>query len=321
MSISSASDVARSQKGKVGKMEFRKYQHIERFGTMEVDGIELGTCYVFPKIDGTNSSVWLGEDGEIHAGSRRRELSLDQDNAGFMNAIVKDERIMAYLQKHPTHRLFGEWLVPHSLKTYRDDAWRRFYVFDVCVDSDSEEGLEYIPYKLYQPLVEEFGLDYLAPIRILKNGTLEDLLKCMGENNVLIKDGAGVGEGIVVKNYDFYNKYRRQTWAKIVTSVFREKHRKEMGAPLKENRLVEEDIVDKFVTEALVEKEFAKIVNENDGWSSKMIPRLLSQVFHELICEEMWNILKAFRNPTVNFKVLNNLTIAKIKQVKPEIFG
>ena len=32
-------------------MEFRKYQHIERFGTMEVDGIEIGTCYVFPKID------------------------------------------------------------------------------------------------------------------------------------------------------------------------------------------------------------------------------------------------------------------------------
>ena len=94
-----------------------------------------------------------------------------------------------------------------------------------------------------------------------------------------------------------------------------------MGAPMKENRLVEEDIVDKFVTSALVEKEFAKIVNETGGWSSKMIPRLLSSVFHELVCEEMWNILKAFKNPTVNFKVLNNFTIAKIKQVKPEIFG
>ena len=302
-------------------MEFRKYQHIERFGTMEVEGIEIGTCYVFPKIDGTNSSVWLGDDGQVHAGSRKRELSLEQDNAGFMNAIVTDERIVAYLRKHPTHRLFGEWLVPHSLKTYRDDAWRRFYVFDVCVDADSEEGLEYIPYPVYQPLVEEFELDYLAPIRIFKNGTLDDFIKCMNENNFLIKEGAGVGEGIVIKNYDFYNRFRRQTWAKIVTSEFREKHHKEMGAPLKENRLVEEDIVDKFVTSALVEKEFAKIVNETGGWSSKMIPRLLSSVFHELVCEEMWNILKAFKNPTVNFKVLNNFTISKIKQVKPEIFG
>ena len=302
-------------------MEFRKYQHIERFGTMEVDGIEIGTCYVFPKIDGTNSSVWLGEDGQIHAGSRRRELSLDQDNAGFMDAIVRDARILAYLKKHPSHRLFGEWLVPHSLKTYRDDAWRRFYIFDVCVDSDCEEGLEYIPYSVYQPLVEEFGLDYLAPLKILRNATLEDLIRCMEENNFLIRDGAGVGEGIVVKNYDFYNRFKRQKWAKIVTAEFREKHHKEMGAPLKANRLVEEDIVDKFVTAALVEKEYAKIVNENGGWTSRMIPRLLSQVFHELICEEMWNILKAFKNPAINFRVLNNLTITKIKAVKPEIFG
>ena len=302
-------------------MEFRKYQHIERFGTMEVDGIELGICYVFPKIDGTNSSVWLGDDGQIHAGSRKRELSLDNDNAGFMNAIVKDERIMAYLQKHPTHRLFGEWLVPQSLKTYRDDAWRRFYVFDVCVDADNEVGLEYIPYQVYQPLVEESGLDYLAPLRILKNGTLEDFIKCTAENNFLIKDGSGVGEGIVIKNYDFYNKYHRQTWAKIVTSELREKHYKEMGAPMKANQLTEEDIVNKFVTAAFVEKEYAKIVNECDGWTSKMIPRLLSSVFHELICEEMWNILKSFKNPTINFKVLNNLTIAKIKALMPQIFG
>lgn len=40
-------------------MEFKKYQHVERFGTDETEGINIGKCYVFPKIDGTNSSVWL----------------------------------------------------------------------------------------------------------------------------------------------------------------------------------------------------------------------------------------------------------------------
>lgn len=298
-------------------MEFRKYQHVERFGTSEVENIEIGTCYVFPKIDGTNSSVWLGDDGMIHAGSRNRELTFEKDNAGFYAAISKDERVMAYLQEHPTHRLFGEWLVPHSLKTYRDDAWRRFYVFDVCVDADNETGLEYLPYEVYQPLVAEFGLDYLAPIRIVKNGCLDDFIKCVNENNFLIADG----KGVVIKNYDFYNRYRRQTWAKIVTSEFREKHHKEMGAPVSANRLVEEDIVDKFVTRAFVEKEYAKIVNANDGWTSKMIPQLLSRVFHELITEEIWNILKAFKNPTINFKALNTMTIAQIKRIMPEIFG
>jgi hypothetical protein len=46
-------------------MEYLKYQHIERFGTDEVDEIGVGECYVFPKIDGTNAQVWI-EDGQIN---------------------------------------------------------------------------------------------------------------------------------------------------------------------------------------------------------------------------------------------------------------
>lgn len=301
-------------------MEFRKYQHIERFGTTEVDDIQIGVCYVFPKIDGTNSSVWLN-NGNVTAGSRNRELSLESDNAGFFASILQEPNVKAYLEKHPTHRLFGEWLVPHSLRTYRDDAWRKFYIFDVCVDNDSDAGLEYLPYEVYKPLLEEFDLNYLVPIRIVKNGEYEDFIKCLEENNFLIKDGNGVGEGVVIKNYDFYNKYRRQTWAKIVTAEFREKHHKAMGAPITDNKMIEEEIIDEFVTSAFVEKEYAKIVTEKDGWTSKYIPMLLSKVFYELISEEMWNILKKFKTPKIDFKILNSMTINKIKAVKPEIFG
>lgn len=300
-------------------MNFIKYQHIERFGTSEVEGIENGTCFVFPKIDGTNASVWLGEDGKVHAASRRRELSLDNDNAGFMNAIVNDERIEAFLRDNPSMRLFGEWLVPHSLKTYRDDAWRKFYVFDVCVD-DGEDSLRYLPYSYYSIILSRYNIDYIAPLRIIRGGGLDQFVKCLDENDYLIKNGEGTGEGIVIKNYEFFNRFGRQTWAKIVTSEFKDKHRKEMGAPVSEASLTEERIVDRFVTSAFVEKEYAKIVNDNDGWSSKLIPQLLSRVYHELICEEMWNILKAFKNPAINFRVLNNYTIARVKAVKPELF-
>ena len=40
-------------------MEFTKYQHIERLGTTETNGIEMGMCYIFPKIDGTNFRITL----------------------------------------------------------------------------------------------------------------------------------------------------------------------------------------------------------------------------------------------------------------------
>ena len=303
-------------------MEFRKYQHIERFGTDEVENINIGKCYIFPKIDGTNSSCWLNADGELRCGSRNRELTLEKDNAGFYAAMIKNENIINYLKAHPTHRIFGEWLVPHTLKTYRADAWRKFYVFDVAIDNDElERGLEYIPYDVYAPMLEEFGIEYIAPLRIVKNGDYEYFIHCLEVNDYLIEDGKGVGEGIVIKNYDFYNRYGRQTWAKIVRAEFKEKNRKTMGAPETEKIMFEEKIADQYVTEALVHKEYDKIRVECNGWSSKYIPRLLNTVFHVFIEEEMWHILKEYKNPTINFKTLNTFVIGKIKRVMPELFN
>lgn len=300
-------------------MEFKKYQHIERYGTDEVESIEVGKCYIFPKIDGTNSSCWL-KDGELHCGSRNRELTLENDNAGFYAMILKDEKIMAYLKAHPNHRLFGEYLVPHTIRTYRDDAWKRFYIFDVAIDNDERSGgLEYIPYEIYQPLLEEFELEYLAPLRVVNNGDLKYFEHCLDINDYLIKDGEGVGEGIVIKNYDFYNRYGRQVWAKMVRAEFRERHHKSMGAPESDQNPIEKQIVDRYITEALVEKEFEKIRNEY-GWNSKLIPRLLNTVFHELVTEDTWNFIKEFKNPTINFKSLQAYTYNRVKIIKKELF-
>lgn len=303
-------------------MKFRKYQHIERFGTDEVNGEEIGECFIFPKIDGTNSSCWLNDDGELRCGSRNRELTLEKDNAGFYAHMLAQQNVIDYLHKHPTHRLFGEWLVPHSLKTYRNDAWKKFYVFDVALDNDDKEtGLEYIPYDIYQPMLEEFNINYIPPLRRIKNGNLDRFLYCTTINDFLIQDGKGVGEGIVIKNYDYYNKYNRQTWAKIVTSEFKEKHTKAMGAPVIGGKLIEEDIIDKFVTVAFIEKEFEKIKEEKDGWSSKYIQMLFGRIYYELIHEEMWNILKEFKRPTINFNTLYSLCVQRVKQVKSDIFN
>ncbi len=39
-------------------MEFKRYQHVERYGNTEVKDIKIGECLVFPKMDGTNSQVY-----------------------------------------------------------------------------------------------------------------------------------------------------------------------------------------------------------------------------------------------------------------------
>ena len=293
---------------------FIKYQHLERLGTEEVEGIQSGECYVFPKLDGTNAQVWVNDHGELCAGSRNRELTADKDNSGFFRWVTENrELLLPFFENHPTKRLFGEWLVPHSLKTYREDAWRRFYIFDVY---DTEGAIHYNDYK---PWVEGFGLDYLAPIAIVRNGTEEQFRKLCEKNVFFIQEGKGVGEGVVIKNYGWRNRFGRETWAKVITNSFKEVHHKEMGAPVLGGSSLEEGIIGDFVTDHLVDKAYEKIKN-GDGWSSKSIPRLLHTVYYDLIKEELWEILKKHKNPKIDFKHLQRLTMQRVKDLKPDLF-
>lgn len=309
-------------------MDYKSYMHIEKWGSEEVENIEVGTCYCFPKIDGTNASIWLDDKGEVCTGSRTRNLSIEgaNDNAGFRESVKTDPQfdgIKKCLNDNPNLRFYGEFLVKHTLATYRQDAWRKFYVFDITrqiTNPNGESFEEYIPYDEYKVLCEQYDINYIPCIGVVKNGTYDDFVHLANQNNYLIEDGKGNGEGIVIKNYDYKNKWGRTTWAKIVTSEFKEKHYKEMGAPNLERKPVEEEIAEEYCTLTLVEKTYAKIVNECGGWSTKYIPRLLTTVYHDLIVEETYEILKKKKMPTINFKTLNSFIINKIKQLKPEIF-
>ncbi|MBM2816064.1 MAG: Phi19:3 [Ignavibacteria bacterium] len=308
-------------------MEFKEYQHIERFGTAEVQDIELGECYVFPKIDGANTSIWLNE-GEVQAASRNRQLTLTDDHEGFYAYILENKKFYDYLFENPSHRLFGEWLIPHSLKTYRKDAWKHFYIFDVCIDKKEDEMLHsgdspfiYLNYEEYKPLLEKHNLEYIPPLCIIRNGDYQQFINQLMKNVFLLEDGKGFGEGIVIKRYDFRNKYNRQTWAKIVTSEFQEKHIKEMGpAEITGKRIIEEEIAEKYVTTALIDKELAKITIGSD-WEKKMIPQLIDNVYYTLVKEECWEFVSEYHNPIIDFNRLRFFAIATIKTKKPELFS
>jgi len=291
-------------------MEFKKYQHIEKFGSEETDGINKGMCYVFPKIDGTNAQLWMDEG--LHAGSRKRELSIDSDNAGFYEWAQKQENIIKFFSAHPNLRLMGEWLVPHSLKTYKDDAWRKFYVFDVM------NGDDYLSYDEYKPILEKFNIEYIPLLAKIENPTHEELVELLDKNTYLIEEGKGVGEGIVIKNYAYKNKFGRTTWAKIVKSDFR--NIKKPNLKHGNDRIIEKEIVEKYINETLVQKEYAKIANET-GWSSKMIPRLLNTVYYCLIKEESWDFVKEYKNPVIDFKKLNFYSNERVKEIIPQLFN
>lgn len=326
-------------------MNFERYIHLERLGNDEVRGIEFGECWIFPKLDGSNGSVWWQHD-RVCTGSRNRKLPealsnqelsevpadvLPNDNQGFARYIGENRpRFVEFFKKYPNRRLYGEWLVPHAFKGYRESAWHRFYVFDVAspnfqipgVGVAEAESEHFIPYSVYEESLKEFDIDYVVPQAKIYNPTYDALLHEVKQNTFLCEDGKGPGEGIVIKNYGFYNQYGRQVWAKIVSNEFKEEHTKFHGVAEKSmGKSTEEAIVDLFCTAALIEKEYAKIVNEMSGWNSRYIPRLFHTVFHCIVTEEMWEILRKLGNKvTVNFGMLQALIIIKIKSVKKELF-
>jgi len=306
--------------------EFRPYMHVEKYGNDEVRGIELGKLFIFPKLDGTNASVWSVPDGDskwrYQCGSRTRTLSRESDNAGFLATCEESEgdglgfKLLTFVNRYPNLRLYGEWLVPHTLKTYRDDVWRRFWVFDVFND----ETNTYLNYETYQPLLDGCGLDYMPPLATIKGGDYEYFIHVLNQNVFGIKDGQGVGEGVVLKNYEFVNEFGNTVWAKIIQNEFKEQHHRLMGSPETERKIVEEEIANVYITESLCTKTYAKIVNEKQGWTSKYIPELLGRVFHDLITEELWQVIKTEKSITINFGMLKHFTIARIKSILPHLF-
>jgi hypothetical protein len=346
-------------------MSFRRYDHVERLGHEKVEGITIGDVYVFPKLDGTNASVWFdtpepGGAGHcsmtpsftIGCGSRTRTLSAEADNAGFHAWVEEEQQRFNEVAKSGgmNWTIYGEWLVPHTLKTYRQEAWRRFYVFDVYDNIKHK----YLSYEEYEPTIKSAGLDVIEPLCIFTNPSDAQLQHEVEQNSYLILDGAGAGEGIVLKNYAWSNKHCETPWAKLVRNEFKEENKRAFGTLEKGGEFqVEAAIAEEFVTQFLVEKERMKImqsladddiaagvevrpVPSNDErffdefeaiyqrvqerHRAKMIPRLLGTVFHALVTEEMWMALKKHKFPTVDFKRLRQHSIYQTKKYASDLF-
>lgn len=292
-------------------MKFEKYQHIERLGTAATDGILDGICYVFPKLDGTNTSVYLNDDGQIEVASRNRVLSIHNDNQGVCNYVLQSpirERYEKYFKAHPNHRLFGEWLVPHTIRTYIPEAWRKLYIFDVMEDG------KYLTYDEYYDELLDYEIPFIKCMERIDNPTPEQIQAFIDRCTFLMQAGQ-IGEGIVIKRYDFVNRFGNTVWAKIVRPHVKAAQKRQN--PLNADT-IETQIVDAFLTPEFVQKEFDKIAA--DGWSNKLIGKFLGVTWYTFITEETFNFLRKFHNPKIDFGLLNRLVVEKIKFFKADLF-
>lgn len=334
----------------------RRYDDIERLGKEETEGILNGECYISEKIDGANCSLYWNEEKGLTICSRNNIVYTDLDGGNFRGVkeyIDKYSNIARMIQANPDYIFYCEWLVKHSL-SYPEHTANHLWFYDIY----DNVNYKYLHYSKCLDIWKAFNVNYLPVLDIIQNPTVEDLQKYLNLNNLQAQPRQ---EGIVIKRYDFINKFGRQQWAKIVNEEFKEVNKKlfsykseccQSSVFLKSDKYycmkceketlvnktthfesIEEKIAEKFVTKARIEKLLNKILDtyypyrpqeinvHHHTFSEKDTAQVIERTFYDVINEEMYDIIKDFKYPKIDFKVLRKYIVDKTKIIFFNLLG
>ena len=292
---------------------FKPYLHVERLNKTEVDNILNGTVRITAKLDGTNASVWADEDGRMHYGSRKREISVEDDNAGFAAWMKSDAEeaalLIRFCQANPTIIVYGEWGVSKvgAIKKYTKEAINKLWIFDIYL----REEERYLTWDEFNAALVMYDLiDYRVELlATLTNPTLDDIIKVANENTFLLEGTDTLGEGVVIRRDNYVNCYGRYAVAKYVREDFRPDTPKvkrviQVGE-------VEHDFINRYLTQSELEKAKAKTTlacgEEYVSGNGKFIGMFLSLLWKDILEENIVDFCKRAKNPQIDFTALNSL--------------
>lgn len=293
-------------------MNFRAYPKIHRLGKEETDGILDGPVDIQEKIDGANVSIWWDEEAAmVKCGTRTRELPLDESFNGFQEAVRDNKRIELWLRANQSCRLYGEWLVKHTI-TYPDEAYKKIYLFDIY---DQEEH-RYWPQDYVLEVSEQLGLEYPQLFSVGVQVKEDEINNHVGKSFI-----AANGEGVVIKRQDFRNQFGDHAYAKVVHEKFKESNAIVFGGNNKHSESYHEMyIVNKYCTLGRVQKIMHKLQNVTERkLGMEQTSQVAGTCYHDMITEEIWEIIK--KTKTIDFGRLQRLSTKKFIQIYHDILN
>jgi len=199
------------------------YQHKDNYPTLKFQGTI--------KLHGTNASVVKYSDGRLEFQSRERVLSLNDDNAGFMTAMmIKDlEFLFTPFPFKEYVAVYGEWCGGNIQKGIAINGIdKMFVVFGIMVDDVWIDLPKYLYaneigiYNILQFPTYEVEIDFNAP-ELIQNKIIEMTIaveECCPVGKFFNKEG--VGEGIVFtcftnQDLKFKSKGEKHSASKVKT--------------------------------------------------------------------------------------------------------
>lgn len=278
--------------------DFKKYVHVERLERVR-DGMLKAERYIaMPKLDGTNASIWSDEEGNIHAGSRNRELNANKDNAGFYDYITtsQEEHIASlreFVRNNSNYIVYGEFLGTGkkflgAIKGYENNG---FFIFDVW-DRDTAE---FLPHKEWYTMFCSW-YPYCIP------AIYYDHLPTSNEGKEILKSDflrynmkEGCPEGVVIKGEpSCRDPFGNIQMGKIILDEFKEKQNQNRKKQVYEPGELEKEFVDKYITQAFLFKCKNKIdiaIGE-EASQPKRVGMFMNLVIDDLMTEEFWSFFK-----------------------------
>lgn len=301
-------------------MTFRAYSHVLRMNRPEVDGILNGTVSIFSKLDGSSGEmVFNPNTNEINYGSRKREISIENDNAGFADYMTNsnDSEIVALRQwvtDHPNYILYGEYLAGEgtgrkftgTIKSYIEGG---FFVFDVY---DINRG-NYLDYEEYYDEIHSIYHKVIPRIAKLENPTMAEVESYVDSCTFNLPHGM-IGEGIVIKNTGYRDEYGHIQIAKIVRAEYLQR-KIDNHSKVRKNTLVPEELEKQFIEETCTPAYFAKEQNkvleyfQEDSWDStskKLIGFMMNTVVDDIMTDDFWPFFRK-RQTTVDLRRIRSM--------------
>jgi hypothetical protein len=274
---------------KRGEKSMKKYQDVIRHGKTGTHLTLEGNPHIViqEKLDGANAS-FKREGDQILCFSRNTQLDEHNTLRGFYNWVQANLKVDQLLDGVI---YFGEWLVKHKLSYGGNE--NEFYLFDIY-NTFTEE---YVSFSMVKDESKRLSLNLVPVFYEGEFQSLEHIQSFVGRSVL-----GEVGEGVVVKNTAWKNKYGSQQFTKIVSDEFSEiaKVKKQV---VNQPQDALQEFVNTTVNKARVSKIIHKLVDEGllaEDYAIEDMGSILkntgTRVFDDVIKEELDELLKLVKS-------------------------
>ena len=237
--------------------EIKKYTDIIRYGKSSTEDVlhKGDHISITEKIDGANASFRTDYENELGISCYSRNTLLSEDNrlSGYYDWILNN--IVPIKDKlNENYIYYGEWLCSHKVK-YQEKYYKNFYMFSIW-DIENEE---YLSDDIVKSEALRLGLTTTNYFYEGEFISFEHLMPFVGKSDITLEPDSG--EGIVVKNVNYKDRYGNQMFVKLVSEKFAEVQKQKLPKNPKVNDELT-NLVKTVLTKPRVEKLLYKLVDE-----------------------------------------------------------